>query len=327
MAYSRIHRLLKIVSLVQSGRSWTAKALAAECSVNVRSVYRDLDELREAGIPVEFDKSARSYRITGSFFMPPVHLTGEEALALTALCEHISKPQRIPFLDAAWRALHKIEMQLPAAIRRELATTAPHIAIQTGPAMPPDGHGDVYQRVKQAISESRMLRCAYDAAASSAPGDDGEFDLHPYALFFAVRAWYVVGYHSRRDDLRSLKLNRFTKVALTERKCRVPESFDLEKYLGNAWRMIRDGEDVEVEIHFDAEFAQTVADTLWHRTQDIQWHEDDSCTFRCTVAGLSEIEWWVLSMGPHCVVRKPAELARRVRDLAARTAALYPPCG
>lgn len=39
--------------------------------------------------------------------------------------------------------------------------------------------------------------------------------------------------------------------------------------------------------------------------------------FRCKVDGLDEIVWWILSMGPHCVVNKPPELADRVGELAA----------
>jgi len=72
-----------------------------------------------------------------------------------------------------------------------------------------------------------------------------------------------------------------------------------------------------------ASFAQTMADTRWHPTQEIEEHPDGSSTFRCTVDGLDEIVWWVLSMGPHCVVKSPPELAQRVRDLADRTAANY----
>ena len=98
--------------------------------------------------------------------------------------------------------------------------------------------------------------------------------------------------------------------------------FTLDKHLGNAWRMMR-GKDVDIELRFDAEFADTIADTRWHRTQDFQMHPDGSCTFTATVSGFEEIVWWILSMGPHCTVIKPKALAERVRELAAKTAAQY----
>ena len=79
----------------------------------------------------------------------------------------------------------------------------------------------------------------------------------------------------------------------------------------------------DVEILFDAEFAENIADTLWHKTQDIENLSDGSIRFTCTVDGLDEIQWWVLARGPHCKVVKPAELAKRVRDLAEKTARAY----
>ena len=103
----------------------------------------------------------------------------------------------------------------------------------------------------------------------------------------------------------------------------IPKSFSLEKHLGNAWRMIRGDKSHEVELWFDPHFADTVSDTHWHRTQEIDWNEDGSITFTCKVDGLDEIVWWVLSMGPHCVVKKPKELAEHVKQLGLAIAENY----
>ena len=51
-------------------------------------------------------------------------------------------------------------------------------------------------------------------------------------------------------------------------------------------------------------------------TQDVIWNDDGTITFKFAVDGLDEIVWWILSMGPHCVVKKPKELAQRVKLLA-----------
>jgi predicted DNA-binding transcriptional regulator YafY len=78
-----------------------------------------------------------------------------------------------------------------------------------------------------------------------------------------------------------------------------------------------------VELHFDPEFAETIADTHWHSTQEVIWNDDQSITFKCKVDGLEEIVWWVLSMGPHCTVKKPKELIEQVRKLASEMVARY----
>jgi len=56
--------------------------------------------------------------------------------------------------------------------------------------------------------------------------------------------------------------------------------------------MIRGKKTYEVELHFDAEFAETVADTHWHPTQETIWQDDGSVIFRCKVD-----DWTRLSGG------------------------------
>jgi len=69
--------------------------------------------------------------------------------------------------------------------------------------------------------------------------------------------------------------------------------------------------------------AKNVAEVNWHKTQRIRWDDDGAVFFSCTVDGLDEIAWWVLGYGPEVEVLKPADLRRRIADMAARMAKLY----
>ncbi len=341
--YTRIHRLLRILTLVQSHSGWTAKRLAAECQVQPRTIFRDLGELEAAGIPIYFDEKARTYRLPHGFFLPPVSLTLEEALALAVICEKVAGGRQITHLAAAYRALSKIQASMPESIREDIARLARGVEIQAAPASPEDVDADVYAKVQKAIDERCVLVCVYDSAVrtggtpapdpanpepsrrdgSTRSGPAREFLFEPYALLFSVRAWYVVGFHRTYRQVRYLKLSRFSALRLIDDRFDVPRAFSVEKHLGNAWRIIRGDRDYKVRILFDPVVASTMADTLWHRTQEIDEHPDGSATFRCTVSGLDEILWWVLGYGPHARVLEPADLRRRVAEAARRTAALY----
>jgi len=319
--YSRIHRLLRILTLIQGSGKWNTRRLAELCGVGERTIYRDMRMLEAAGIPYFYDEEAGGYRVRGDFFMPPVQLTVEEALAVAALAENIARSEQVPFLTAAAKAIEKIRCLLPAKLRDELDRIEPHVAIRLPQTSPGEGMSDVYMQIRKAIAEKRVLYCTYEAAGPDK--DLNPFYLRPYALFFSHRAWYTLGYHSRHNEVRCLKLNRFTMIKPTSQHYHIPKNFSVERHLGNAWRMIRGPKSYDVELLFDAQFAETIADTLWHHTQKIVWNADGTLTFSCTVDGLDEIVWWVLSMGPHCIVRKPEELAQRVRQLAVDTAANY----
>jgi predicted DNA-binding transcriptional regulator YafY len=327
--YSRIHRLLRIVTLIQSERGWSAARLAQELGTTERNIYRDLKMLQGAGIPFHHDLETRGYVIRRDFFMPAVSLTFEESLALLALGEHVGGEEQIPYTRPAAKAISKIRCNLPPAVQKELAKMDGHVSIKLSAVNPPEGAEDVYETVREALADRKVLSCDYEAVSSGGNGrgnggkESGVFQFRPYALFFSQRAWYAVGHHSSRNAVRCLKLNRFVRCRLTQEKYEIPKSFSMSRHLGNAWRMIRGETTYDIELQFDGEFAETVSDTHWHQTQEIEWNDDGSILFRCRVDGLEEIVWWILSMGPHCKVRRPQELADRVRSLAGEMVRQY----
>lgn len=312
---------MQIITLVQTQRGWTAQALATEFDTTERTIFRDIKQIKELGIPIDSDRHNGGYVINGTYFMPPVRLTIEEALAMSALCETLADSGAIPFIRPASMAIHKIQSQLPLAVREELTERLETMQLRTAPTMDEEGYADVYDTAQRALLRKKVLKCKYESIGGG--NEDEVFYFHPYALFFGTRAWYIVGFHEGREGVRTLKLNRFLHMELTNQNSEVPPSFTLEKHLGNAWNMIPGDQEYNVAIKFNAPFSLTVSETRWHPTQDIEWHEDDSCTFSCTVSGLDEIVWWVLGMGPSCKVIEPKELADRVANLACEIATRY----
>ncbi len=316
---AKLHRVMKILQLIQTQTGWNVDRLVQECGVGQRTIYRDLDMLQKAGVPIYYDEETRGYRVRADYYMPPVELTVEEALAIIALGEQIGRDGQIPFTQAATRAVAKIRGRLPDRMRRELKALD-HMVIRLG-QMADTEVSDVYAKVQSALANKHCLRCEYESAEKRYTRP---FLLKPYTLMFERRAWYVIGEHGGYGEIRCLKLNRFTRVEeRPDISYEIPRDFSLKKHLGNAWRMIRGDKTYKVHLRFDAKFAEGIADTHWHETQETQFAEDGSLDFRCRVDGLDEIVWWVLSMGPHCRVVAPKELADRVRELAGKTAALY----
>lgn len=326
--YKRIHRLLKIYTFIQNENGWTAARLAEELKVTERTIFRDIDVLKELGMPVFHDQERKCYKVHKDFYLPSIDLTFDEALALVSLGRQIHDQDHIPFSGAAQRAIAKIRGQIKPAVLRELELIEDHLAIRLAASATQEGFATYYDRVRTAIATGTALRCSYESPArprdnADAPSDPETFLLKPYTLFFNQRAWYVVGYHGGRDDVRTLKLNRFTLLEPTSHAYEIPRDFSMQKHLGNAWRMIRGTTSYDVELLFDPAFAETISDTTWHATQAFDNLPDGSLRFTCKVDGLDEIVWWALSMGAHCKVIKPLELAQRVQTEAAAMVALY----
>jgi len=322
-----LSRLLRLLLLIQGSKRWTAALLADELGVAERTVYRDLNRLRDSGVPVSYDAAAGGYRIARPFFLPPIDLTAEESCALMLLTERVGGAEALPMTRPAASAMHKLRAALPEALRDALDELMPRVTVHLA-AAEPDGSDDVWSIISWAIAHRRTLSCRYDAVNSSddASGSDA-FRFDPYELYFGQRAWYAIGRRHDRDDhqgQRTLRLSRFTDVRPTEQHFELPEDFSLDEYFGQAWRMIPgDRRRHRIRLRFDAAMADTVAGAVWHRTQQEELDDDGGVTLSFEIDGLDEIVWWILGYGPHCVVEEPTELRDRVAELADATARRY----
>ncbi len=320
---SKLDSLLRLILLLQQDQAGNANQLAQTLGVVNRTVHRYLEALRELGVPWYFDDETKRYRISKEFFLPPVQLTAGEALAVLALCRNIGGSEQIALTGPAARAVEKIRGQLPARVLAELGDLDARIKVRL-PATGPDGDAirDVFGAIQNAIATRRAVRCAYESRNPEADGD--EFLFRPYALAFDQRAWYAIGHHERHNEVRRLKLNRFNSVRATDKPYAVPDDFSFDAFRGKAWRMVRgDGIVRRITIEFDATVADTVSETNWHPSQQIDLHDDGSITFNCEIEGLDEIVWWVLGYGPHAKVVEPIELAHQIAKLARQTTERY----
>ena len=311
-------RLLKVLIALRGKPRLVASVLAAELGVDPRSIFRYVAKLRQAGLNIEADRKL-GYRLSGESFLPPLQLSTEEALALMAMGQSAATWEQMSMLGPLERAMTKVSEQLPAQIRQEAKGAMDHMFIQSAAASDATMVLDVYARVKRGIAEKRVLTCEYDRRG----GRQSKFHLQPYALYFGVRAWYVIGRHIEKQSVRTLRLSRFAKVDLTDEEFEVAKGFSVEEHFGNAWVMVKGERRWAVELMFSPALAETISETRWHKTQEVELLASGELRFTCSVDGLDEIVWWVMSMGASCRVVKPAALQKRVREQAAKIAGLY----
>jgi proteasome accessory factor B len=319
MDISRLHRVLKIITLLQTRRNYSPDGLAQELEVSKRTIFRDLNMLELAGIPFYFDRATSGYSIHQTYFLPPVNLSVEEALSLLALAEQSAKASAVPLLDSAMDAARKIESQLPLAIRAAVGQLSRGLVIRRTPVARHDELQQVYETVRKAVGTRQEIRGTY---ISFHEKRQMKVHLQPYWLVFHERAWYVVGKSLDHREVRTFKLGRFAEVEVLADKFAAPK-MTLDDYLGNAWRFIREGKEHDVRLRFDPLVAANVAEVRWHRTQKVTWEDDGSMLFEVRVDGLNEIYWWILGYGDQVEVLAPKPLRDRVKQAAARMAKKY----
>ena len=199
MKQPRLARLLQLVALLQSSRGYDAAGLSEACGVSRRTVFRDLDLLRQAGLPVRFSEQWQRYHLDGPVLLPSTHFTAEEALALLVLCYELG--QNLPFCGAAAQAAMKLESSLPSRLRDQLRDSTAALQMSAEPANRLTGSESTYEQLLRAIVERRCVRIRYDSLTE---WQEIATRLSPYRLLFSRRAWYVIGrssLHPRGADV------------------------------------------------------------------------------------------------------------------------------
>jgi proteasome accessory factor B len=320
MNLSRISRLVQLLGLLQAGKGRNAGELAKACQVSRRTIFRDLDVLRQAGVPLLFDDEHGQYRIPGMFFLPPTNFTTEEALAVIVLCYEMGSDSRLPFYEAAQNAALKLEGSLPGRVREQLREISTAVQIKMEPGNPLEGQQPIYRQMLAAIAERRAVQIVYE---SFSDGQTLRLKLCPYRMLFSRRSWYVIGRSAPHREVRTFNVGRVRSMEVSDERFFIPRGFSIQRYLGNAWHLIPDGPDTEVVVRFSPLVARNVAEVIWHKTQRVVWREDGSMDFQVRVAGVREISWWILGYGDQAQVLKPARLSKLIADHAERLVEMY----
>ncbi|MEX0719004.1 MAG: WYL domain-containing protein [Planctomycetaceae bacterium] len=318
----RIHRLLRLIELLQSGRGYNSTQLARECGVSRRTIFRDLKTLHDSGIAVRYDEERQTYALPARTMLPATELNLDEALALLILCQELGDAaQGIPFQRAARTAALKLTSSLPGALRDEATRLAANVSVQLDPHNPLDGSEAVFDLVQQALAHRRRIRFQYHSLF-----ENGVINtlVSPYRLHFARRSWYVIGRSSLHRAVRTFNVGRIRQAELVDSTYDIPPRFSLDRHLGNAWRLIRErGRRRDVVVRFQPQVAHNVAEVQWHKTQRTTWNADGSLDLRVTVDGLGEIAWWILGYGEQAEVLEPPELREDLRRRFERLIEIY----
>ncbi|HEU0030967.1 MAG TPA: HTH domain-containing protein [Kofleriaceae bacterium] len=155
-------RLFAIAEALRARRTGvTAQQLADRFGVTLRTIYRDLESLQDAGMPIKADRGrGGGYALDKTYQLPPVNFTAREAALLVALCRLALEQRLMPFPGALERAADKVRAALSTSAQRELLGLVGELQLIGVPALPiPEA---VREAVESAWFESRPIKIIYE---------------------------------------------------------------------------------------------------------------------------------------------------------------------
>ncbi|MBV1857059.1 MAG: HTH domain-containing protein [Nannocystaceae bacterium] len=206
----RTQRLFALTEYLRGRRTGvTAAVLAERFGVTLRTIYRDLDSLRAASLPLAAERGrGGGYALDKSYALPPVNFTAREAALLVAMGRHAIGMRLLPFTDTLQSALDKVRAALTASAQRELLARLGELSFLGVPALPSDKK--VRAAVERAWFEQQPLRIVYV---------DGDFVEATRRV--RIRAVLMERHETRLDaedlddgERRHFRLDRITRAVV-----------------------------------------------------------------------------------------------------------------
>jgi len=297
----------------------TPDELARFLGMSRRNAYRDLRALDdELGLPV-WAEGGR-WGLEREALLPAFRLSRGEAMAVFLAARLMSKYADAydPELAAAFQ---KLGEALPEVLGQHV-----HRTLDVMARRPPDPEGTRRLRaLTQAWAERRVVELTYDTSTYDPTRAERTARVRPYLIepSTETHALYLIGWDETRGAIRTFKLERIRRLAVTSDGFAAPPDGVIEEALEKAWGIIADQGAVEVELRFGPAVASRVAETTWHPTQTVRREPDGSLAWRATVSGTVEIRSWILSWGPDVEVVAPAALRDEVAGLLEAAAGRY----
>ena len=211
----RTERLFALAEYLRGRRTGvTADALAARFDVTVRTIYRDLDALRDASMPVAADRGrGGGYALDASYSLPPVNFTSREAAVIVALGRFAIDMRLLPFTGTLESGMDKIRGALSRSAQRDLLARLKELAFLGVPALP--ARKAVREAVEHAWFEQTAVRITYV--------DGSSVETTRLVRIEAV----VMDRHETRLDARDLdtgerrpfRIDRITRAELVAAQC------------------------------------------------------------------------------------------------------------
>lgn len=298
-----LNRLFQIVYLLMEKPQMTAKELADIFEVSERTIYRDIDKLTIAGIPIYTNQGKHGgISILPDYVLDRAVLTTEEK---NKIMESLSALNEVS-LTADDDSISKLRSFLGKQYQDWIEIEFSSWGNSSGDAL-------VFDQIKNAILGHFYMEIIYSGNQEGLV----ERKIKPIKLCFKEQAWYLYAYCCLRKDYRFFKLKRISQIEVLD------VHFEPEivgKVLPKGNNMYSDS---KKNISVTLEISQEMAFRAYEELSNIV--VTDKGTLLCNIE-VSDINWftiYVLSYGSHIQVLEPIELKEKVMQEIERMKHLY----
>lgn len=220
----RLPRLTAILTQLQTKRLLTAPELAAKFDVSVRTIYRDIKALEQAGVPI-FTEEGKGYTLMEHYRLPPITFTESQANALIIAEQLVLKNKDTSFIKNYQEAIDKIKAVLKTSIKDKANMLAERTLFDQN--VNRERNSSNLSELQFAITNLCLTKIEYTNEANQSSSRL----IEPFALLSTQENWLLVAWCHLRCSFRYFRLDRIKKLELltetfTPHKMSLQDFFD-----------------------------------------------------------------------------------------------------
>jgi predicted DNA-binding transcriptional regulator YafY len=296
---NRIDRLTAILIQMQSKRVIKAEEIADRFEISLRTVYRDVKALMEAGVPIG-SEAGKGYFIVDGYHLPPVMFTQEEGSAMLFAGKLVEKMTDKSIRKAFESSLLKIKAVLNDAEKDHLENLQTHVEVMSAPQDQQPFPNHFLTSIQKAAVDKDVVRIEY----SSSSADELTLrEVEPLGLFYYSNAWHLIGWCRLRAGYRDFRTDRIKTLKATGVKFDPRNLLSLQEYLATLLQGNREME--KVIILLDKACARYVGSSKYHYGFVSEEELDTKVRLTFLTGHLKSLCRWLLMFGNGVTIEQP----------------------
>lgn len=305
----RLDRVTAILIQLQSKRIVKAQEIADRFGISLRTVYRDIKTLDDAGIPL-ISEAGVGYSIMDGYRLPPVMFTIEEATAFITAEKLIEKLTDSGIEESYKSAMYKIKAVLRSAEKDYLENIDDSIEVLKNPFIPETNHAaNQLQTILKSISDKAIISINYFANHNQ---QNTERNIEPIGVFFSAGKWHLIAFCQLRNDYRDFRLDRISKIISTKNKFN-KEHLTLKNYLQ---KLSFERELFTVVIKVDKEIINQFGEQKFYNGFVSEKELDDVFEMTFLSGSLEGFARFYIMFGDRAAIISPESLKTIVHNIA-----------
>lgn len=305
---NRIDRLVAILIHLQTKRVVKAEEIATRFGMSLRTVYRDVKALMEAGVPVG-SEAGKGYFIVDGFHLPPVMFTQDEANSMLLAGKLVDKMADKSVRAAFDSALHKIKAVLTDPEKDHLENLDSNIGVFLRSRYEHREHADFpdhfLSEIQKSIAQRNVLSLEYvniDEALTNRL-------IEPIGIFYYSMTWHLIAWCRLRDGYRNFRADRIKSLKNTGEQFEKRSAISLQEYFQSMYQSNQNLIRVVVTFEKSALKGRPLYGSLSQ--------EDLGTRIRSEflVDTLDYMANWLLAFGANVEVEQPEELKMKLAEI------------